>query len=135
MHIVDVSGTTNEKGEVAEGYDPINDIDWLDEEITTWVFNNLWSKWPGTQRRHIAAKNTAMQTFQVCKRACTGRDVRTRWLKLVACPGPIVRVRCQLGHDPQPCSTNGHQRAEQYRHMGGGEWWAFVCFGCPRFHW
>ena len=78
MHIVDVSGTTNEKGEVAEGYDPINDIDWLDEEITTWVFNNLWSKWPGTQRRHIAAKNTAMQTFQVCRRAWTGWDVRAR---------------------------------------------------------
>lgn len=33
VHVVDVSGTTNEKGEVTSGYDPINDIDWLRSEI------------------------------------------------------------------------------------------------------
>jgi len=65
MHIVDVSGTTNEKGQATEGYDPINDIDWLVEEITTWVFNNVMVKWPATVRKHVAAKHTAVQTFQV----------------------------------------------------------------------
>ena len=33
LHVVDVSGTTNEKGESTEGYDPIKDIDWLQQEI------------------------------------------------------------------------------------------------------
>lgn len=33
MHILDVSGTTNEKGEATVGYDPINDAQWLHSEI------------------------------------------------------------------------------------------------------
>lgn len=33
IHVVDVSGTTNAKGETTVGYDPINDIDWLRSEI------------------------------------------------------------------------------------------------------
>jgi len=33
LHIVDVSGRTNEKGEETRGYDPIGDIEWLQEEI------------------------------------------------------------------------------------------------------
>ena len=38
MHIVDVSGTTNEKGENTIGYDPIHDIEWLHQELHEYVF-------------------------------------------------------------------------------------------------
>ena len=44
LHIVDVSGTTDEKGEVTIGYNPINDVQWLEEEIQAWIFKNLWDK-------------------------------------------------------------------------------------------
>ena len=54
LHVVDVSGTTNEKGEEAEGYDPLQDVDWLTGEIHAWIFNNLWSKWGNVVRRHVA---------------------------------------------------------------------------------
>jgi len=37
LHVVDVSGTTNEKGENTIGYDPINDIDWLHQELHEYV--------------------------------------------------------------------------------------------------
>lgn len=33
LHILDASGTTNEKGEETVGYDPVNDAQWLDGEI------------------------------------------------------------------------------------------------------
>ena len=33
MHVIDVSGTTDEKGEATEGYDPTNDVEWLRQEI------------------------------------------------------------------------------------------------------
>lgn len=33
LHIIDVSGKTNEKGEETIGYDPINDAEWLESEI------------------------------------------------------------------------------------------------------
>ena len=33
MHIIDVSGSTNEKGEETIDYDPCLDVPWLREEI------------------------------------------------------------------------------------------------------
>lgn len=52
IHVLDVSGTTNEKGESCEGYDPIVDIEWLNQEIHDWIFNNLWGRWETIVRRH-----------------------------------------------------------------------------------
>lgn len=36
IHVIDVSGTTNEKGEATVGYDPVNDAEWLIGELTEW---------------------------------------------------------------------------------------------------
>lgn len=33
IHIIDASGTTNEKGEETVDYDPANDVQWLKEEL------------------------------------------------------------------------------------------------------
>jgi hypothetical protein len=71
MHVVDVSGTTDANGKATKGYDPTQDIDWLHQEIhrsvldiyilelflfnnNSWIFNNLWKRWPGIVRRHVA---------------------------------------------------------------------------------
>ncbi|KAI9289290.1 P-loop containing nucleoside triphosphate hydrolase protein [Umbelopsis sp. AD052] len=64
IHVVDVSGTTDASGKVTQGYDPINDIDWLRSEIHSWVLNNLLKKWPNIVRRHTATKSTAIETLQ-----------------------------------------------------------------------
>ncbi|TYZ61313.1 hypothetical protein PybrP1_010537 [[Pythium] brassicae (nom. inval.)] len=63
MHIIDISGRTNEKGEETEGYDPINDADWLSTEIHNWVFNNLWRRWGSIARRHQTTKSSLSATF------------------------------------------------------------------------
>ncbi|TMW60083.1 hypothetical protein Poli38472_000125 [Pythium oligandrum] len=63
MHIIDVSGKTNEKGEETVGYDPINDADWLQTEIHNWVYNNLWKRWGSIARRHQATKSSLANTF------------------------------------------------------------------------
>ncbi|KAH8556625.1 P-loop containing nucleoside triphosphate hydrolase protein [Umbelopsis sp. PMI_123] len=64
IHVVDVSGTTDASGKVTQGYDPINDIDWLRGEIHSWVLNNLLKKWPNIVRRHTATKSTSIETLQ-----------------------------------------------------------------------
>ena len=33
LHIIDISGCTNEKGEEVEGYDPAQDVHWLQQEL------------------------------------------------------------------------------------------------------
>ncbi|KAI8868710.1 P-loop containing nucleoside triphosphate hydrolase protein [Ramicandelaber brevisporus] len=64
IHVVDVSGTTDANGKETKGYDPINDIDWLLDEIHSWIFGNLHKKWGGIARRHVATKSTAVETIQ-----------------------------------------------------------------------
>eukprot|EP01113_Clastostelium_recurvatum_P045606 TRINITY_DN7853_c0_g1_i4.p1 TRINITY_DN7853_c0_g1~~TRINITY_DN7853_c0_g1_i4.p1 ORF type:complete len:451 (-),score=104.24 TRINITY_DN7853_c0_g1_i4:522-1874(-) len=64
LHVVDVSGTTNEKGEETVGYDPVNDVEWLRQEIHSWIFNNMWRKWSNIVRRHTATKAVAAHTLQ-----------------------------------------------------------------------
>ncbi|MBW3018722.1 redox-regulated ATPase YchF [Candidatus Woesearchaeota archaeon] len=47
IHIVDIAGTTNEKGEPVEpgSYDPLNDIRWLDIELDMWYYGILKKGW------------------------------------------------------------------------------------------
>ncbi|RKP19146.1 P-loop containing nucleoside triphosphate hydrolase protein [Rozella allomycis CSF55] len=64
VHVVDASGSTNEKGEATVGYDPSNDIKWLISEIHAWIFNNLKKNWPNVVRRHNAKSSTLEETLQ-----------------------------------------------------------------------
>ncbi|ORY05528.1 P-loop containing nucleoside triphosphate hydrolase protein [Basidiobolus meristosporus CBS 931.73] len=63
VHVVDVSGTTDEGGKETTGYNPINDIDWLHGEVHEWIFNNLNKKWSGIVRRHTATKSSVVETL------------------------------------------------------------------------
>lgn len=45
IHIVDASGTINEKGEATVGYDPANDVRFLEEELDMWYFGILIKGW------------------------------------------------------------------------------------------
>ncbi|KAF1815127.1 P-loop containing nucleoside triphosphate hydrolase protein [Eremomyces bilateralis CBS 781.70] len=64
VHVVDVSGTTDEEGKETRGYDPSKDIEWLRSEMVHWVKGNLVEKWGSIKRRHIAVKATAVETLQ-----------------------------------------------------------------------
>ncbi|KAK6459897.1 P-loop containing nucleoside triphosphate hydrolase protein [Scheffersomyces coipomensis] len=64
IHIVDVSGTTDAEGKATRGYDPLQDIEWLQDEIFRWILGNLMEKWPSIVRRHIATKSTTAETLQ-----------------------------------------------------------------------
>ncbi|HIH09704.1 MAG TPA: redox-regulated ATPase YchF [Candidatus Diapherotrites archaeon] len=48
IHVIDASGSTNEKGEsVAAGsYDPANDVRFLEEEIDLWFYGIIEKNWP-----------------------------------------------------------------------------------------
>ncbi|KAJ3116623.1 hypothetical protein HDU96_009178 [Phlyctochytrium bullatum] len=64
IHIVDVSGTTDAAGKVTQGYDPINDIDWLRSEIHSWIYGNLMKRWGSIVRKHVAVKVNIAETLQ-----------------------------------------------------------------------
>ncbi len=62
IHIIDVSGSTNEKGDSVEkgSYDPANDIKFLEEELDQWYFGILKKGWERfalqVQQEHLDIK-------------------------------------------------------------------------------
>ena len=47
VHIIDISGSTNEKGEIVQAlsYDPANDIKFLEHELNMWYFRLIQKGW------------------------------------------------------------------------------------------
>lgn len=64
IHVTDVSGTTDAEGKATRGYDPLNDVEWLQDEIFRWIAGNLLEKWGSIVRRHVATKSTTVDTLQ-----------------------------------------------------------------------
>lgn len=64
IHVVDVSGTTNAEGKATRGYDPLKDIEWLQDEIRLWIENNLSKRWGSIVRRHTATKSSIVETLR-----------------------------------------------------------------------
>eukprot|EP01133_Synstelium_polycarpum_P011495 gene11495-13407_t len=73
LHVVDVSGTTNEKGEETTGYDPINDVQWLKDEVHQWIYNNLWKRWSNIVRKQ---KTTKVQADNILHKKLSGYGTR-----------------------------------------------------------
>lgn len=64
IHIVDVSGTTDAEGKNTRGYDPLQDIEWLQNEIFYWIRGNLIEKWGSIARRHASTKSSTLETLR-----------------------------------------------------------------------
>lgn len=64
IHVVDVSGTTDAEGKNTRGYDPLYDIEWLQDEIRLWIEGNLKRRWGSIVRKHTATKSTIVDTLQ-----------------------------------------------------------------------
>lgn len=53
IHVIDLSGATNEKGEPVElnSYNPAEDIKFLEEELNHWYFNIIQKHWANIDKR------------------------------------------------------------------------------------
>jgi hypothetical protein len=51
IHVVDISGTTDDDGNQCEEHDPAKDIMFLEEEIDYWILGLLEKNWSNIQRR------------------------------------------------------------------------------------
>ncbi len=56
IHIVDASGTTDENGNATSGYDPANDVRFLENEIDMWYFGIMARNWGKIARQAESAK-------------------------------------------------------------------------------
>lgn len=65
IHVVDVSGSTNEKGEPIQplSYDPVNDVKFLEEEIDLWYAGILKKGWDKFARQVQQEKSKLCQAL------------------------------------------------------------------------
>lgn len=63
IHVVDVSGSTDAEGKATLGYDPLADVEWLQDEIRLWIEGNLEKRWGSIVRRHTATKSSVVDTL------------------------------------------------------------------------
>ena len=65
IHIIDISGSTNENGEAVDPltYDPLNDVILLEKEIDLWFFGILNKEWNKFVRQIRAEKNDIIKAI------------------------------------------------------------------------
>jgi len=63
IHIVDVSGTTDESGNNTSGHDPSKDVHFLENEIDLWYFEIIKKNWIKLARKSEAAKEDMEETI------------------------------------------------------------------------
>lgn len=58
IHIIDASGSTDEEGRPCEAgtHDPLNDVEFLEHEITMWLFGILKKNWNRMVRKTLSEK-------------------------------------------------------------------------------
>ena len=45
IHVLDISGTTDDQGNEVKIWDPRKDIEWIDEELTLWIEKIIYTNW------------------------------------------------------------------------------------------
>jgi len=65
IHVIDLSGGTNEKGETVEkgSYDPAKDIEFLEKEIDAWFLGIIKKNWNKFARIPVKEKNKKLETM------------------------------------------------------------------------
>jgi len=66
VHVVDVSGSINEKGEPvgAGNYDPLNDITFLEHELDMWFLNILTKNWARASKTQASARKKLIDALR-----------------------------------------------------------------------
>jgi ribosome-binding ATPase YchF (GTP1/OBG family) len=74
IHVVDASGSTNEKGDAVESgsHDPCLDVRFLEEELELWMFGILENNWSKFARNPISGKS---QTIDALSKGLSGLGV------------------------------------------------------------
>ena len=100
IHVVDASGSTNEKGERVKtgSHDPLKDVRFLEIELDMWYYNILNRAWPG-----IAKTTTIDDAPKALSKQFSGLGVTLDMAK--KCPTPKKPLRAWTEEELKTIST------------------------------
>jgi len=100
IHIIDASGTTDAEGKPAKGYDPCNDVRFLEIELNKWFYNILMKVWKSFARK---AEMEGASFAEAVAKQFSGLKVKEFQVKTVL---------LKLNLPEKPSSWNGDQLME-----------------------
>jgi len=79
IHVVDISGSTNEKGEPVNlgAHDPINDVDFLIYELNMWFYQVIYKNWDKIARTQASIKQKIVDAL---RDVCAGLSIKEHQL-------------------------------------------------------
>ncbi|MFW6286122.1 MAG: YchF-related putative GTPase [Nanoarchaeota archaeon] len=82
IHVIDLSGSTNDKGESVEfnSYNPANDIAFLEEELDHWYYNIIKRNWINIEKK---VKMQSMKIEEVFSNVLSGLKISQRQIGIV----------------------------------------------------
>ncbi|MCJ7450394.1 MAG: redox-regulated ATPase YchF [Candidatus Nanohaloarchaeota archaeon QJJ-9] len=57
IHVIDAAGNTNKEGEPSENYNPVKDVEFIEEEFTEWMFNLFTENWKSNVKKFRTQDN------------------------------------------------------------------------------
>ncbi len=82
IHVVDASGTTNEEGNFTKGYDPLKDIEFLENEIDEWFYGILKKALEKFLRsKQKGGKGTEDELIDILTKQVTGLRINESMVK------------------------------------------------------
>ncbi|KAJ7333894.1 hypothetical protein OS493_015987 [Desmophyllum pertusum] len=66
VHVIDLSGQTDEDGKPTTEYDPRRDVEWIQQELHRWIYDNIMDKWDAIIKKptKLCDMFTGYHTFQ-----------------------------------------------------------------------
>ncbi|MBW6451502.1 MAG: redox-regulated ATPase YchF [DPANN group archaeon] len=65
IQVVDMSGTTNEKGELSENSNPLDEVEFLEREINLWLYNIINKNWTKLVRSLRMEKREPWESIEI----------------------------------------------------------------------
>lgn len=78
IHVLDVSGRSDAEGNITEGYDVCEDVEFLEREIEMWIFGILEKSWKTLIRKSKTADN---KLSQILAEQLSGLKIREKEIK------------------------------------------------------
>ncbi len=105
IHIVDISGTSDEEGKESEGYDPLKDIEMLERELDAWYFNILMKVW-----------KTFTRSLQI-EKGNFAKSVAKQFSGLKVTEDDVKAVVLKLGFDAEKPADWTEEQIKQFSHL------------------
>lgn len=91
VHVVDISGSTNERGEPCDlgTHDPLDDIDFLFYELNMWFYQTILKNWEKLARTQASTKGKIVDAL---RDVCAGLSIKEKQLLLALKGKPELMI-------------------------------------------